>query len=59
MPQKNQEILPAKEVKNKCYDDANEQTRRQRKIKRKALPLNINVARQMSQPGQFATQREN
>jgi hypothetical protein len=56
---KRQVILPSKKIKDKRYDHADEDTSRQRKIKGKALPLNINIPGQMAQPRELSGESKN
>jgi hypothetical protein len=55
---KGQQILPSKKVKDKSYENTDEQAGRQRKIKSKAAPLDVNIARQIAQPWDLASQGE-
>jgi hypothetical protein len=53
--EKSTKSLPFKEVKDKRDDDANEDTRGQRKIESIAVPFDGKVARQVSQPSKKIT----
>ena len=56
--EKNKRILPPKKVKNKGEEQADEETRCQRKIESKTTSLDVDIARKMAQPGDFRSDRE-
>jgi hypothetical protein len=49
----NSKSLPSQKVKDKRDDDANDNTSRERKIERKTIALDRNIAGQMTEPRQF------
>jgi hypothetical protein len=50
-------FLPAQKVKNKRYNDTDEQASGYRKVKGESFSLNVDISRQMSEPGNFSAER--
>src|SRR5207244_8187182 len=47
----------AQKVKNKRYNDTDEQASGYRKVKGESFSLNVDISRQMTEPGNFSAER--
>jgi hypothetical protein len=56
---KNNQILPSKKIKDNRYDNTYKDAGGQREIERESIPLDGDITRQMPQPGDLASRREN
>src|SRR5918999_3718233 len=56
---KNRRILPPEQVKDKRYNQADDETGHKRKIKGKALSFDQNITGKLAQPRDLRCQRDN